>query len=88
MVNENRLTSVVNGDTGLDVLELLAQEDEKGMGTIRCRSKCPSCKKPFKYFRKLGCACPECKTMPKGSMLIFGIKKRVRLFSDKKDVFG
>jgi integrase len=85
MVNENRLTSVANGDTGLDVLQLFQQEDEKGMGTIRCRGKCPNCRKPFKYFRKLGFACPECKTMPKRFYIdIWNRKKRVRLFSDKK----
>jgi integrase len=85
MVNENRLTSVANGDTGLDVLELFQQEDEKGMGTIRCRSKCPNCRKPFKYFRKLGYACPECKTMPKRFYIdLWHQRKRVRLFSDKK----
>ena len=85
MQNENRLTSVVNGDTGPDVLELFQQEDEKGMGTIRCRGKCPNCGKPFKYFRKLGYACPECKTMPKRFYIdIWHQKKRVRLFSDKK----
>jgi hypothetical protein len=87
MQNENRLTSVVNGDTGPDVLQLFQQEDEKGMGTIRCRGKCPNCGKPFKYFRKLGYACPECKTMPKKFYIdIWHRKKRVRLFSDKKGI--
>jgi len=84
MVNEFRLTSVVNSDTGLDVLELFQKDDEERMGTIRCRSKCPSCKKPFKYFRKLGYACPECKTMPSRFYIdLWHQKERFRLFSDK-----
>jgi len=85
MTYEIRLTSVTNSDTAPDVLELFQKDDDQSMGTVRCRGKCPNCKKPFKYFKKLGYACPDCKTLPKRFYLnLWNQKKRVRLFSDKK----
>ena len=85
MAYEFRLTSIAESDTAPDVLELFQKDDEERMGTVRCRGKCPNCKKPFKYFRKFGFACPDCKTMPKKFYVdLWNQKKRVRLFSDKK----
>src|SRR4030042_421615 len=85
MAYEFRLTSIAESDTAPDVLELFQKDNEERMGTGRCRGKCSNCKKPFKYFRKFGFACPDCKTMPKKFYVdLWNQKKRVRLFSDKK----
>jgi len=83
MVNEFRLTSVVNSDTGPDVFELLTQGDKEDVGTIRVRGKCPKCGKGFKHILRMGYICPECKTQPKRFYIdLFHQGKRVRLFTD------
>lgn len=48
---------------------LLSSEDDgqKMKGVIRPISRqtnCPACNKKFQYLRKLGYACPSCKTVP------------------------
>jgi integrase len=68
------------------ILYLLSQEgkEEREMGTIRARGKCPVCQKSFEHISKLGLICPEHKTVPRRFYIDLSWKgKRVRIFSHK-----
>jgi integrase len=65
-------------------LSILLQEEDKEMGVIRAKGRCPKCGRNFEYIRRLGYMCRGCQTIPKRFYidLWFG-KRRIRLFSDK-----
>ena len=74
--------------TKIDLLcYLLAKHDdeEKMKGTIRAKGRCPKCDKDFIHIRRIGYACPDCKTTPSRFFVdLFYKGQRIRIFSDKQ----
>lgn len=83
-----QIVTIKNADTLTeisDILYLLQQSEEKKMGTIRTKGKCPVCQESFKLIKKLGYICPDCKITPLRFYIDLSHKgQRIRIFSDKQ----
>ncbi len=67
------------------LLKRLQEENERMIGTIRCRGECPQCGRNYIHVKRLGFICKECKTVPKRYYLdLWHGGKRIRIYSDDK----